>query len=141
MIIKEAYRSLEILKNNKVDPGCNWDYLAIKVGDNTYRMVFELNKAYGLYLLRQWMVNDVTETNVPNKYIKDKFVTFDCSNGLCGEREFEFCISYEFCLKPMGIPLDDIKNRPHNWSLNPYELQNILKKNNIEFEIIYEGVY
>jgi hypothetical protein len=141
MIIREAYRSLELEKNNTIDKYCNWEYLSIKVGNDTYRMVFELNKAYGMSLLRQWMVNDKTETDVINKYIANQFVNFDCSNGLCGVRDFEFCISYEFCLKPMGIPLDDIQNRPYNWSLSPYELKNILKKNNIDFEIIFEGTY
>jgi hypothetical protein len=141
MIIQSAYKALEIDKKNTVDQHCNWAYLSLKIGDDIYRMIFELNKAYSLRLLRQWMINDNVETNVGHKYFEGKNVTFDCSNGLCGVRDFEFCIGYEFCLKPMGIPLSDIKDRKYNWALNGDELMDILRKNNIEFEIILDSVY
>lgn len=141
MIIESAYQALEVDKKNTIDQNCHWLYLALKIDNNIYRMVFELNKAYCEYLLRQWSVNNNTLSSVPHKYFDGQNVSFDCSNGLIGTREFEFSIEYEFCLKPMGIPLSDIRDKKYDWALCPSELKTILEKNNIAFEVVCEGVY
>lgn len=141
MLIQSAYKTLEVDKTKTIAEHCLFRYLSLKINGNYYRMIFELNKGLGLFFLRQWMVNEETETSVPDRYIIGENVNFDCSNGLCGKRPFEFSITYEFCFKPMGIPLESIENRKDNWSMYPEELKDILKENNIEFEVVLEGTY
>lgn len=115
MIITQVTNTIEKGKNNYVDPHVNWGYLSIEIDNNVYRILFELNKTYGLTYVRQWSINGNTKTDVQSKYPELGLLTFDCTNGLLGIRDFEFSIVYEYLFKPIGIPLEIIENIIGQW--------------------------
>lgn len=142
MIIKDAYEQLEVTKSNTVDAYCSWDYLSFISNGKCYRIVFEMNKAYGLDFARQWSIDLVTETDVPDKYFKGENVNFDCSSGLCGIRAFENdSLTWEFLWKPLGVPYEAIKDRKHPWSMGAYELKRILEENGIQYQEVMHCRY
>lgn len=141
MIITKATNAVEVKKDNHVDPYVNWGYLSIEIDNNVYRIIFELNKAYGLTYVRQWSINGNTKTDVQCKYPELGLLSFDCTNGLLGEREFEFSIAYEYLFKPIGIPLSFIEGRKHNWSMGKNEFLSILDNLDIKYNVLYNTIY
>lgn len=142
MLITAAYNSLEIEGKNTTSGGSYLFYQSIKIGNDTYRIIFERNNFYELDLVRQWSINLETNTTVKCMYENLGFVPFDCIYGLLGERQFEEdSITWEFLYKPMGIKKELIFNRKHNWSTSCIELKDFLTKSGIEFTVIMECFY
>jgi hypothetical protein len=137
MIITSATKAIESGDNTKRGEPI-WKYWSIRIGNDIYRIVFEYNHFYG-DLVRQWSINGNTETNVKWQWKElEGFVSFDVSNGLCGERAFENdSITWEFLLKPMGIKYETIKRK----YITDYDMENLLEANGIEYVELYKQNY
>jgi hypothetical protein len=99
MIIESATKFCDETGKDYYD---NWVYFKFVVNGNVFRIIFEYNDFYG-YLIRQWSINNITSSNVKHKYCSGN-VSFDCSNGLCGNRPFEHdWMVWELLLKPIGF--------------------------------------
>lgn len=134
MIIENLYRRVE-LKDLDVPGG--YFYMAIQIGEDIYRLAFELNNYYGLFL-RQWSVNLNTKTSVRFRGLSS-YVDFDAAQSLVGVRKFEHeSLVWEFLLKPMGIQYSTVKELIENGKLlNHIKIEEILNQNKIQHTILH----
>ncbi len=88
----------EVLPNNPY-----WHCIGFSFEGIQYDIAFECGW-YG-QLIRQFAINGKVESPVEDKYMIGEKVNFAECNSLCGVRDFEQgSISYEFLLKPLGLP-------------------------------------
>lgn len=145
MIITSAKQYVESDVQKRIGGPPNWKYLALRIGSDIFRIVFEHGYWRNGSSVRQWSINENTTTTVEDKFWREvgqeRFVSCDVSSGLCGVRKFEHnSIAWEFLYKPMGLSFDIVEPYLKD-GVTSYCMKEMLSKAGIDFDVLYDDWY